>query len=78
MDDTKEENKKYKEMQEAMDEEDKIMEEIEKLLTTLPRAEAEKIIAEKYAPLLEKNSEKTHKAADEWRGIVEETEKEEN
>ena len=78
MDDVEEENKKYKEMQEAMDEEDKIMEEIEKLLTALPRAEAEKIIAEKYAPILSKISEATHKATDEWRGIAGETEKEEN
>ncbi len=67
-----EENQKYKAMQEAMDTEDKIMEEVQKLLETLPRKEAEKIIAEKYAPLLKKVSEKTREATDEWRGAVSE------
>ena len=62
-----EENQKYKIMQEAMDEEDKIMEEIQNLLETLPREKAEKIIAEKYTPLLKKISEKTREATDEWR-----------
>jgi len=65
-----EEKQKYKAMQEAMDTEDKIMEEIQKLLETLPREKAERIIAEKYTPLLKKISEKTREATDEWREMT--------
>lgn len=78
MDGIEAENQKYKEIQKAMYKEDEIMKEVEELLATSPRAEAEKIIAEKYAPLLEKISKITRQTTDELRGITAETEKEEN
>jgi len=56
------EDQKHRELQEAMDEEDRIMGEINKVLADTPdRAEAEKIVLEKWAPLMDeagKNLEK--------------------
>lgn len=61
------ENKKYKELQEAMDEEGRIMKEIDNLFSsTSDRAKAEKIVLEKLAPLMDEGMKKSSEALKAW------------
>jgi ElaB/YqjD/DUF883 family membrane-anchored ribosome-binding protein len=68
------EDQKYAAVQAAMDEENKIIAEINKILESTPdRAEAEKIVLEKYAPQMEEAMEKTRQALDEWLETIKES-----
>ena len=65
------ESQKYLELQEAQNEEDRIMDEITIVFSTvLDRKEAEKIVLEKWMPLMNEAREKTAKAMDEWHTIM--------
>ena len=67
------ENQKYLELQEAQNEEDSIMDEITIVFSSvLDRKEAEKIVLDKWIPLMDKAREKTAKAMDAWHKIMEE------
>lgn len=70
------ESKKYLELQEAQNEEDNIMDEITIVFSSiLDRAEAEKIVLEKWIPLMDKARDKTAKAMNVWHKIMEEKNK---
>lgn len=57
----------YKELQEAMDEEDKIMAEMDKVFeSTSDRGEVEKIILEKWAPLMDEAVKKSSDLTKQW------------
>ena len=61
------EDKKHRELQEAMEEEDRIMQEIDNVLNSTPdRAEAEKIVLEKWAPLMDEAMIKSGEALKSW------------
>ena len=58
---------KYTVLQEAMNKEDRIMKEIDNVLTTTSdREEAEKIVLERYAPQMDEAMKKSRQALDEW------------
>lgn len=62
------ESDEYNALREAMNDEDKIMEKIQEILETTPdKSEAERIINEKYLPLVNKTMERTRSAMGEWR-----------
>ncbi|MEK7146839.1 MAG: hypothetical protein AAB772_01135 [Patescibacteria group bacterium] len=61
------EDQKHRELQAAMDEEDRVMAEIDKVLSGTPdRAEAEKIVLEKWAPLMDEAMKKSGEALRAW------------
>jgi glutathione S-transferase len=61
------EDRKHRELQEAMDEEDRIMREIDNVLANTPdRADAEKIVLEKWAPLMDEAMKKSGEALKAW------------
>src|SRR3989338_749714 len=61
------ENQKHRELQEAMDEENRIMTEIEKVFDNTPdKVEAEKIILENWAPLMDEAMKKSGEAQKAW------------
>ena len=61
------ENEKYAAFQMTMDEEQRIMEEINNILaTTQDRAEAEKIVLETLAPKMDKAIEESRQALHNW------------
>lgn len=61
------EDQKHRELQAAMDEEDRVMAEIDKVLASTPdRAEAEKIVLEKWAPLMDEAMKKSSEALKMW------------
>ncbi len=62
-----EQNRIHKTLWEAMDEEDRIMREMDKVFETVPdRYEAEKIILEKWALLMDEAIKKSSKLSTEW------------
>ncbi len=66
------EDQKYAELKSSMDEEDRIMKEIDGLLNAATNREgAEKTIIEKYAPLMDGAMKKSRQALDEWLGTIE-------
>jgi len=72
------EDQKYAALQAAMDEEDRIMKEIDNVFAATPnREEAEKIILEKYAPQMDEAMKKSREALNEWLSTIEKSEKEE-
>jgi hypothetical protein len=61
------EDQEYRELQEAMNEEDRIMREIDNVFASTPdRAEAEKIVLEKLAPLMDEAMKKSGEALKAW------------
>mgnify|MGYP001562450790 len=67
------EDQKYRELQVAHDEEDRVMAEINKVFDGAPdRAEAEKIVVGKWAPLLEQAMKKSGEALKAWLDAVRE------
>lgn len=67
------EDQKYVALQAAMDDEDRIMKEIDNVFaTTSDRAEAEKIVLEKYAPQMDETMIKSRQALDEWLDTIKE------
>lgn len=67
------EDQKYAALQVAMDEEDRIMKEIDNVFTTTSdRAEAEKIVLEKYASQMDEAMKKSRQSLDEWLRAIEE------
>lgn len=65
------ESQKYLDLQEAQNEEDNIMDEITIVFSSVSdKREAEKIVLEKWVPLMNKAREKTAKAMDEWHKIM--------
>lgn len=72
------EDQKYTALQAAIDEENRIMKEIDDVFaTTQNRAEAEKVVLEKYASQMDEAMKKTRQALDEWFRAIEETHKKE-
>lgn len=72
------EDQKYAALQAAMDEEDRIMKEIDNILTTTPnREEAEKIVFEKYASQMDEAMKKSRQTLDEWFSAIEKAREEE-
>ena len=62
-----EEARLHKELQEAMDEEDRVMAEMDKVFELTPdRSEAEKIILEKWAPLMDEAVKKSSELTTQW------------
>ena len=60
-------DQKHRELNDAMDEEDRVMAEIDKVLSGTPdRAEAEKIVLEKWAPLMDEAMKKSGEALRAW------------
>lgn len=58
----------YNELRQAMDDEDEIMKKVEEILETTPdKEEAERIVKEKYLPLIEQAMKKTKGALQELR-----------
>ena len=67
------EDQKYREFQEAMAEEDRIMQEIDNVLvSTSDRAEAEKIVLEKWASLMDEAMKKSREALKAWLDTMQE------
>lgn len=65
-------DQKYREFQTAMGEEDRVMAEIDKVLSGTPdRAEAEKIVLEKWAPLMDEAVKKSGEALKAWLNVME-------
>ncbi len=61
------EDQKHRELQEAMDEGDRIMREIDNVLANTPdRANAEKIVLEKWSPLMDEAMKKSSEALKAW------------
>ncbi len=61
------EDQKHRELQAAMDVEDRVMAEIDKVFASAQdRAEAEKIVMEKWAPLLDEAMKKSGEALNIW------------
>lgn len=71
------EDLKYKAFQEAMDEEDRVIKEIDNVLKTMPREEAEKIVFEKYALLMDEAMQRSKRALQEWHDSIDESHKQE-
>ncbi|MFA5934389.1 MAG: hypothetical protein WC827_00680 [Candidatus Paceibacterota bacterium] len=70
------ESQKYLELQEAQNEEDRIMDEIAIAFSSISdRSEAEKIVLEKWIPLMDKARDKTAKAMSVWHKIMDEKNK---
>ena len=70
------EDQKHRELQEAMGEEDRIMREIDNILASTPnRAEAEKIVLEKWAPLMDEAMKKSSESLKAWFNAMKESEK---
>ncbi len=70
MDDRTLKSDEYNVLRQAMDGEDEIMKKIEEVLETTPdKKEAERIISEKYLPLIERAKEKTKEALRELRKV---------
>ncbi len=68
------EDQKHRELREAIDEEDHIMGEIDKVLASTPdRAGAEKIVLEKWAPLMDGAMKKSGEALKAWLDTIRET-----
>lgn len=68
------EDQKHKELQAAMDEEDRIMKEIDGVLASTPdRAEAEKIVLEKWAPLMDEAMKKSGETLKAWLDAMKES-----
>ena len=66
------ESQKYLELQEAQNEEDRIMDEITIVFSSVSdRAEAEKVVLEKWIPLMDKAKERTAEAMKVWHKIME-------
>jgi hypothetical protein len=66
-----EEIKLHKELQEAMDREEEIMKEIDKVFESTPdRSEAEKIILEKWAPLMDEAAQKSKELTTRWLEVM--------
>lgn len=66
------ENKLYEEFKAAESEKDRIMKEIDDILANTPdRVEAEKIILEKYARLMDEAAQKSAKALEAWFNAME-------
>ena len=60
-------NQKLEDLNAATDEEQRIMEEIDKVFESTPdRVEAEKIVMEKWAPLMDEAVKKSRVAFDVW------------
>ena len=67
------EDEKYLELQEAMNEENRIMGEINIVFSSISdRAEAEKIVLEKWAPLMDEAMKKSHEALKTWLDTMQE------
>jgi len=61
------EDQKHRELQAAMNEEDRVMAEIDKTLASTPdRAKAEKMVLEKWAPLMDEAMKKSGEALKAW------------
>ena len=61
------EDQKYRELQAAMNEEDRVMAEIDKVFASTPdRAKAEKIVLEKLAPSMDEAMKKSGEALKAW------------
>ena len=72
------EDQKYTALQVAMDEEDKIMAEINKVFESTPdRAEAERIVLEKHASQMDEAMKKSKQVLGEWLHAIEEAHKKE-
>lgn len=72
-----EEARLHKELQEAMDEEDRIMAEIDKVFESTPdRGEAEKIILEKWAPLMDEAVKKSSDLTKQWLEAIDKSQQE--
>jgi hypothetical protein len=72
------EDQKYAALQAAIDEEDRIMKEIDNVFVTIPnREEAEKIVLEKYAHQMDEAMKKSKQTLDEWLRAIEEAHKKE-
>jgi len=68
------EDQKHRELREAMDEEDRIMREIDNVFASMPdRAEAEKIVLENWAPLMDEAMKKSGEALKAWLETMRET-----
>lgn len=66
------EDQKYVALQVAMAEEDRVMKEMDDVFATTPDREgAEKIVLEKYAPLMSEAMKKSRQALDEWLNAME-------
>lgn len=72
------EDQKYKAFQEAMDEEDRIIKEIDNVLKTMPKEEAEKIVLENYAPLMDEAMQRSKRALQEWLDLMDKSHKQES
>lgn len=67
------EDQKYRELQEAMDEESDIMRELDYVFTDMPdRAEAKKIVLEKWGPLMDEALKKSSEALKAWLNTMQE------
>ncbi len=67
------EEQKYAALQEAINEEESIMKEIDGILASTPnREEAEKIVLEKYASQMDEAMKKSRQALDEWLEVIKE------
>ena len=65
------ESQKYLELQEAQNEEDRIMDEITKVFSSISdRTEAEKVVLEKWVPLMDEARKKTAEAMSIWRKSI--------
>ncbi len=72
------EDKKYREFQKAMDEVDRVMREIDDVFArTADRAEAEKIVLESLASLMDAAMKKSDDALREWLGALRQSEERE-
>lgn len=61
------EDQKYSELEAAMAKEDRVMAEIYKVLANTPdRAQAEKIVLEKWSDLMSQAMKKSHEALEAW------------
>ena len=60
------EDQKYREYQEAEHEENRIMREIDRVFATTGREEAEKIVVEKWDPLMKEAQKKSREALQAW------------
>ena len=68
------EDQKHRELQEAMDEENRIMREIDNVFAGTPdRTEAGKIVLEKWAPLMDEAMKKSGEALKIWLDVMRES-----
>lgn len=72
-----EEVRLHKELQEVMDDEDRIMAEMDKIFESTPnRGEAEKIILEKWAPLMDEAVKKLSELTNKWLEAIKKSQEE--